>query len=309
MFIIINPFAAGSTALTKWKILENSLPLDKHSCSMHFMNGKTSFSQLIQNALTNGQREFIAAGGDGTVNFLLNSLLKYSKPGIQRDIKIGAIGIGSSNDFHKPFNGLERDQIPVKINFEKTKLRDVGFLKFINDKKSIIKYFLINASIGLTAEANHLFNKPDRVLKRLKKGSTASAIYYAALKTIFLYRNLNAELECNIKGRIKTKITNMGIVKSPYFSGDLCYNSPMNLGNGFYDIHLCEDLSKVNSLFLLWALEYNKLEKISKLKSWKTNQILVSADKFFTVEYDGETIKTKSVEFGILKKQIKVCVS
>ena len=309
MLIIINPFAAGSTALTKWKILENSLPFNKHSCNMHFMNGKKPSHQLIQNALNNGEREFVAAGGDGTVNYLLNSLLKYSKSDIQKDIKIGAIGIGSSNDFHKPFNGLERNQIPIKINFEEAKLRDVGYLKFTNDEKSIIKYFLINASIGLTADANNLFNNPDKILRRLKKSNTAAAIYYTAIKTIFMYRNLNAEIDCNIKGKIKTKITNLGIVKSPYFSGDLRYNSSMNLGNGFCDIHLCEDLSKVNSLFLLWALGHNKLEKVSKLRSWKTNQFSVSADKSFTVEYDGETIKTKSVEFGILKKQIKVCVS
>ena len=276
---------------------------------MHFMNGKKPSHQLIQNALNNGEREFVAAGGDGTVNYLLNSLLKYSKSDIQKDIKIGAIGIGSSNDFHKPFNGLKRNHIPVKINFEEAKLRDVGYLKFTNDEKSITKYFLINASIGLTAEANNLFNNPDRVLRKLKKSSTASAIYYAALKTIFLYRNLNTEIECNIKGKIKTKITNMGIVKSPHFSGDLCYNSSINFGNGFFDVHLCEDLSKVSSLHLLWALEHSKLKKVSKLRSWKTNQISVSTDKSFTVEYDGETIKTKSVIFGILKKQIKVCVS
>lgn len=309
MLIIINPYSAGSTALKKWKKLECSLPLNKHSCRMHFMNGKTSFSQTIQNALNIGEREFVAAGGDGTVNYLLNSLLNYSKSYSQKDIKIGAIGIGSSNDFHKPFNGLERNQIPVKINFEEAKFRDVSYLKFINGGKSITKYFLINASIGLTAEANNLFNNPDSVLRRLKKSNTAFAIYYAALKTIFLYHNINAEIDCSIQGKIKTYITNMGIVKSPYFSGDLRYNTSINYGNGLFDVHLSENISKGNSLYLLWALGHNKLENVSKLKSWRTNNIHISAEKPFTVEYDGETIKTKSVEFGILKKQIKVCVS
>jgi len=309
MFIIINPFAAGSTAFTKWKILENTLPFDKHSCSMHFMNGNTSFPKLIQNALNYGERKFIAAGGDGTVNFLLNSLLKYSKPGIQRDIKIGAIGIGSSNDFHKPINGIDRNQIPIKINFTEAEHRDVGYLKYKNNGKSITKYFLINASIGLTAEANNLFNNPDSILKKLKKSSTSSAIYYAALKTIFMYRNPSVEIDCSIRGKIKTNITNMGIVKSPYFSGDLYYDSPINFRNGLFDIHLCEGLSKTETLFLLWALGHNKLEKVRKLRSWKTNEISIATNKHFTVEFDGETVKTKTVEFGILKKQIKVCVS
>jgi len=309
MLIIINPFAAEYTALIKWKILENSLFFDKHSCKMHFVNGKKPSHQIIKKALNNGEREFIAAGGDGTVNYLLNSLIKYSKFEIQREIKIGAIGIGSSNDFHKPFTSLKRDQIPIKINFEEAKLRDVGYLKFTNDEKSITKYFLINASIGLTADANNLFNNPDKILRRLKQNNTALSIYYAALKTILSYRNLSAELDCNIKGKSKTKITNLGIVKSPYFSGDLRYNSSINFDNGFIDVHLCENLSKANSLFLLWALGHNKLNKVSKLKSWKTNQFSVSADKPFTVEYDGETIKTKAVEFGILKKQINVCIS
>lgn len=49
----------------------------------------------------------IAVGGDGTVNLLAQALLESVE---WREISLGALGTGSSNDFHKPrrkrFHGL-----------------------------------------------------------------------------------------------------------------------------------------------------------------------------------------------------------
>ena len=80
--------------------------------------------------------------------------------------------------------------IPCKFNFTSAEDRDVGILTFIDSQEQKQqKYWLINASIGITAEANLFFNTPDFVLNYLKKTITNSAILYAALRTIAFYRN------------------------------------------------------------------------------------------------------------------------
>src|SRR3954453_1883045 len=71
----------------------------------------------------------ISAGGDGTVNHLVNTVMKSSDISIDA-ISIGAIGLGSSNDFLKPFNH-KINNIPVRINYRgPALLHDVGLFRY-----------------------------------------------------------------------------------------------------------------------------------------------------------------------------------
>jgi len=310
MLVIVNSSAAGGTALSKWNNIKAIVFPKDSSCNANIINGDLSFArQLIIESIRKGEKEFVAAGGDGTINFLLNSLFRSQQFCNLKKIKIGAIGIGSSNDFHKPFSNNEKHFIPVKINFSEAKLRDVGVITYCINDKTITKYFLINASIGLTAEANKFFNSPDRILKLLKKRHTLSAIYYTALKTILLHHNIKVNINSNAHGKIESQLTNIGIIKNPFFSGDLSYDSPIEYNNGYFHVHCCNNFSKLDSLYLLWALANKKFHAVKKARSWVMNETNISGEKFFTVEFDGETIETNSVKFRILHEQIKVCTS
>ncbi len=133
---------------------------------------------LYLKSFNKGNTDFIIAGGDGSINYFLNHLINLVEPDILKQIKIGAVGIGSSNDFHKPFQSKNIvEKIPYKLNFKDAVERDVGCLLYEKDGKALKKYFLINASLGITAEGNNFFNNPDFILRFLKKISTQSAIY------------------------------------------------------------------------------------------------------------------------------------
>jgi len=71
---------------------------------------------------------------------------------------------------------------------------------------------------------------------------------------------------------------------------------------------LAENLSKVKALSLLWKLG-NRKPLNDLVKTWTTDEIAISSDQSFCVEFDGETITASSVLFGILPKKIMVCGS
>ena len=59
-------------------------------------------------ALARGTRVFIAAGGDGTAHALLNALVDApGRPPLDA-LALGAVGLGSSNDLHKPVRHAHR---------------------------------------------------------------------------------------------------------------------------------------------------------------------------------------------------------
>jgi diacylglycerol kinase (ATP) len=308
MLVFINPKSCGGSALKKWQAVKPRLSQNINCADIFFLNGSIPMRSYIKAALCNGETEFISAGGDGTLNLLINSIIQYSSVEQLNNIKVGAIGIGSSNDFYKPVKKCEKiNNIPVRIDFDKAEPRDVGKITFENDGIIISKYFLINSSIGITADANYFFNNPDRILASLKRKNTQSAILYAAGKNLFKYRNFDADIFSAETGIMKVKITNLGIIKNPNFSGNLSYGYNADYKNGLFNIHLCYEMNLQDRIELFWSLNNSSLKKVRKINSWSTKNISVKSDDKFSVEFDGEVITTKSVQFSVLPKLLRVC--
>ena len=306
MLILLNDKSCGGNAANKWQTFTKNYDLKK---SRVIRAEEVNDGEILSSALLNGETDFVAAGGDGTINFLLNKLMCLANESRIHNLRLGAIGLGSSNDFHKPYNELNLiDNIPYKLNFNKSELRDVGELSFLFNGNRVTRYFIINASIGITAEGNYLFNNPDKILNYLKKLNANGAILYSALKTIFGYRDFEAQIRRDNFRSTKVNITNLNIIKSPNVSGDLSYGYPAVYNDGKMNIHLAHNMNKFEIISLFLALQKGRIENIAKLESFPAKEIELTSDKVFNLEYDGEVVKTNSVLFSIKKEWIKICV-
>jgi diacylglycerol kinase (ATP) len=308
MVVLVNKNSGGGTALEKWSSIYKPLGLNG-STESFFIGVNGSTDKLILDSIKKGKTDFVIAGGDGSINYFLNRCIQLLKPDKLKQIKIGAIGIGSSNDFHKPFQVQNIIQsIPYKINFNESVKRDVGCIQYQSEGKILKKYFLINASIGITAEGNNFFNNPDFILQYLKKINTQTAIFYTILKNIFIYKNFKIKMEVNNESFI-ANISNLGILKSPYFTGKLRFQSDPLFNNGLFDVHLYDSLSKIKLLKLFYNLSKGKSDNSLNKKFWRANRIKISSETEFAVEFDGEVITTKYAEFSVIPELIKVCIN
>jgi diacylglycerol kinase (ATP) len=308
MIIFLNKNSAGGTALKKWNSIYRDLKLNG-STETFIVGANDLTDKFILDSIKKGKTDFVIAGGDGSINYFLNCVMSSVGPDILNQIKIGAVGIGSSNDFHKPFHPKNTiGNIPYKINFKDAVQRDVGCIQYKSEGKISKKYFLINASLGIIAEGNNLFNHPDFILRYLKKLNTQSAITYAIIKNIFTYKNFKVTIGGSNES-FTANISNLGILKSPFFTGKLRYQSDPLPDNGLFDVHLYESLSKVKLLKLFYNLSKGKSDISLNKKFWRTNRIKISSEKEFAVEFDGEVITAKSAEFSVIPELIKVCIN
>lgn len=309
MFLLLNIRANAGNALKKWDRIKNSLPIVEFEAG-YKVDKNSNKNTHISKAILKGERKFIAAGGDGTINYLLNEILANPTKKLIDDIQIGAIGLGSSNDFHKPLNSTKLiNGIPCKIDFNTSAERDVGCITYISNGFRMNKYFLIKASIGITAEANYFFNHPDFILKFFKRMNTGTAIIYSALHTIMKYNNIELNLiDSNNCGKI-FKVANLAISKSPYISGKIKLGYEPNYTNGLLNIHLLSNTSKFELITILHQLNRNKANANNIFNSSQSSSILIGAEKPFKVEFDGEVITTRCARFSILNKRIRVCTN
>jgi diacylglycerol kinase (ATP) len=310
MNVIINKYAAGGTAEKKWELIKDLINQRFDNINLIDVQNQIGLANVIKEAIVEENKDFIIAGGDGTINLFLNKAIEIVGEKTIKLFRFGAIGIGSSNDFHKPFQADSTILgIPIKTNFKDSQLRDVGIIRYKSGLETLQKYFLLNASIGVTAEANNLFNHPDRILYFLKKRFTSLAILYAALRTIFTYKNSEVKISSDSTGRYSLPISNLSITKSPHFSGDLCYPNEADYQNGLYDIYLAHSMNKYDLIKLLTSLGKKTFPENKKTKHSRTSKIIISSKANFLIEFDGETITTNYAEFSILKEYLKICIN
>ena len=165
MLIFLNPAAGGGRALDRWDGIAPRLA-SLNGIQLHLLDGQADGLQVLIDAVQRGETEIVAAGGDGTVNAVLTMLMQPALRDNPGRLTFGAIGLGSSNDFHKPATDTVED-CPCKLDFAHARLRDVGMLTAEVNGTRVYRYFISNASIGATADANREFNEPDRLLDQL----------------------------------------------------------------------------------------------------------------------------------------------
>ena len=291
--------------MKKWHKVLSTLADSRVLSAIHTMNGIADTERPLLDALRAGETEFVAAGGDGTVNYMLNLLLDNATPQERTRLALGGIGLGSSNDFYKPVT--PSISVPTRINFESARPRDVGKITFEVNGIPRTRYFLTNASAGVTASANYLFNNPDTVLKALKALSTPAAIMYAAMKTIGRHRNIEAQVQMPYSGPCNVNLTNLAILKNPNVSGNFRFPVEAYYDDGRFTVCLFHNMNRRDLLHALNHLRGKGRMEEKKAVIWLADLLTVNAAQPFAVEFDGEVVSTTSARFEVLPRFLKVC--
>jgi len=308
MRLFLNPNAGYSTALQKWQRISDSVEerLDR-SIEVETASSEEECVERVREAIRAGETGFLAGGGDGTVNLLLNTIMNEAPdPG---EITLGAIGLGTSNDFHKPFSGEAMIRgIPLRTDFVNARPVDVIRMECRNgSSEPVTRYCLCNASIGITAEANSLYSSRPLLIRALKRFSVNAAITAVALKTLFTYNNLPVLITGDDRWSEACKATNLGIIKNPHFAGNFRYDTPVAPDDGRFVVNLSHDLSLIQRILLLIRLQRGRFLGSPNTRSEEATRLTVSAKETFAVEMDGELEFTRSAEFTLLPKAIRCC--
>ncbi len=302
--LLINYSANNNYARKKWRRIKEKVlkQIPKNTILIPYevpFNMNQCLKKLINDE---GINYIISAGGDGSVNYILNNLIRITGRN-SRNYCLGAIGLGTSNDFLKPFSSYIGG-IPVKINADFTNLTDVGRVIYLDEKSEIqSRYFIVNANLGITADANVLFNNGDFFIRHLKTRFPGLAIVYTAIKTIINYKN--KEIILKDEGRKQLiKVANVSITKNPYISGSFHYDQGPGMTSGNLGFHCTGDMTKMEIIKTLYDLSRGKYTGIPKRSTSFVNKVDLSSMGILALETDGEVQMGKSFSFTTVPKSL-----
>jgi len=315
--VVLNPTAHGGRARALWSWVEPEVASYSRP-EVVCTDPAGHWTDTVHRARESGVRLFLAAGGDGTVNALVNALSTgdpsdgAAVEGASREpITLGAIGLGSSNDFHKPV-GHRMGDVPLRVDPRHTRSRDVGLARYRDPEGQVqTRRFVISASMGLTAEANALFNGRGRTIRWLKRKSTDSAILYAALCTIAKHQSFPAELciEGGDGRRMSVQLTSLSVMKTPFLSGWLRFDTPVEPDDGHFAVNLCDDLSRLDILRVLRELSRGRFLACRRAgtEHFRAAKLTVRASHPVALELDGEVVRATEVTFEMSSQQLRCC--
>lgn len=308
--VIVNLAANQGSAERRWGIikpeLQCMLPEDTEYILYHppYLLGES----LKHHIREKGCNCVISAGGDGTINLILNLLMNLQGVETQK-IHLGGIGLGSSNDFLKPYKTVVKD-IPCRIRPDKSLPADIGKVRFSGSTgKEVTRYFIVNASLGVTAEANRIFNRGDQPIGLLKPRMVDLAILYTAVKTILTYRNIPVALriESVVKGNIEEErvlLSNLAVLKNPHVSGRFVYDQDISMDDAQLGLNYCCGMSRWQLLNVLWDLSKGRFSGKPGRHSMKVRKVEVSPDAFIPLEMDGEVVEANDIRFSLAENRI-----
>jgi diacylglycerol kinase (ATP) len=302
-YFIINPHCRQGNGFARWKEIRSQLLPKYQPCFEIISHNLADLSnQLIPLINSDDSLVFISAGGDGSLHQLCNLLLSSGK---SHQHMVGAIGLGSSNDFLKPFR-QQLNGIPIMINANLPPVfHDAGKIIYTDTGGKIReKFFMINSSFGVTARGNWYFNNPDWFLKQLKRKHTSSAILYTSIKTILTHRNNWVNIACQGQSEF-VLMSNINILKKKFISGNLHYPQDIQLCDGQLGFHICQDLKKTDLVKTLLDLEKGIFKEDKNKRSSKLDAFELTSSTPIVIEYDGETDFTTHAKYSVIPNAIQ----
>jgi diacylglycerol kinase (ATP) len=306
--VLVNPAAHSGKALVRYRKMENALQA-RYPHQPVFTESADSARKAVLNAAESGAQLIAAAGGDGMVNLVLNALMDPLTNRARFSVTLGAIGLGSSNDFHKPrAESHDIGGVPVALGLETASWVDLGRADWVLPSgETGATYFLLNASMGATAKGNWRYNQPSGLLALFKRVSVDLAIQWATFETIAQFANVPARLVIDGQAQGMLDISNLGVIKRPFFCGNMRYDTPVTRDDGLFDINLCSEMKRLEFIQAVMKIEKGQFLGLPKTRHWRGQEVQVVPLAPAALELDGEVIEVSEVTFSVVPRALRVC--
>lgn len=309
MLVLMNPRCNGGGAGKRWPAVRAAVQRVRPDAQFAEPDSAADAERVVAAGVAAGHDAIVAAGGDGTVNLALNVLMDPARdrpraPGVA----LGAIGLGSSNDFHKPNVGRRLlAGAPARVDVAGATAVDVGKATIqLPGGGRLVRYFLLNASMGMVADGNNAFNTGGGLVKWLKPRNVDLAIAVCAAQVVATLRLPQVTI-CSSDWHYDGPVANVGVLKSVYFAGGMHYDTTVADDDGQFDVNIWRAAGRLAICRLVFGLYRGHFLASPLAISHRCDAVELVPRSPCALELDGEIVVAQAARLDVIRAPLKVC--
>lgn len=238
---------------------------------------------LAQRAVQQGVETIVAAGGDGTVNEVVNGLAGA-------DVRFGILPVGTMNVF--------ATELGISSNLSKAwEVIEAGNCRSIDLAKANEEYFVQLGGVGLDAEVVQS-TTPD------SKKTLGPLSYLITLAQVVARKPPEILLEPVDGPARKGRFVLVG--NGRLYGGPFVLFKDARIDDGMLDVLVFENQSHWDILRYVQAIAFGNHSELPDVQYFQTRGLRLSCEEYVPVELDGELCGHLPYEFGFSNRKLSV---
>jgi diacylglycerol kinase family enzyme len=304
--IIVNPASGNGRGGKTWEKQLSGLRKAGLHPDILISERHGHVEQLVENAVVNGHRKLASFGGDGTLNAMVNGVMRqqHCRP---EELLLAHLSCGTGDDWCKTF---KVPQDPIKwvqmLQRDLVYPHDVGVADVQRDGKHHRHYFV---NIVGMAYDSHVVKVIDD--KRLKGGLIQGKMLYDYVVAGELLFYKKPELELRHDGKVERQtVFNMAISICRYNGGGMLPTPYADPSDGKLDVTVFGHMPLWMTLRDLPKLKKGTFFGNPNIRWFRTEALEVDGTAGpDLVEADGESIGQSPARFTVMKQALRFVVN
>ncbi|HEV2953632.1 MAG TPA: diacylglycerol kinase family protein, partial [Candidatus Dormibacteraeota bacterium] len=284
ILIIVNPASSGGRTGRRWDAMAGRLKAAGVDFQAVLTTRPNEATEIARAAVLEGRGLVAAAGGDGTLNEVVNGFFDGSER-IPSRTGLGLIPLGTGGDFRRTFHlGDDPDLVAAVLSGSQRQTVDVGRATFAGHSGGVqVRHFINIADAGIGGEIVHRVNHGLRVFNGPLTFLTASVLVGLGWK--------NKPVRLVVDGEVQDlKAQQVIVANCRYFGGGMMVAPTASPDDGWLDLVVVGDLGTLaGAAFLAQVRNGSHLKSGSSIVTHRlVKRVEVSSPEPVRIDLDGE---------------------
>jgi diacylglycerol kinase (ATP) len=294
---IVNPSSGLAGSRHNWGGIEAALRSAQVPLEVVRTGEPHEGESIARREVQQGRRRLIAAGGDGSVNDVLNGVMTAGLPDT-RVVTLAVAPTGTGNDWARSLGiGRSPAQVVAAITACRTMLHDVGIVDYPGSGRRR-RWFINVAGAGYDAYMTARLPRP-----------IPSALTYlrVAIGGLVSYRAPRFRVDAD--GTRADGPMLLVFAANARFCGNRMHVAPVaRMDDGLLDVVMVQELGLLAVLPKLLKLYRGTILGDPAVRHVRAARVRIEADPQAGVQIDGQLAGSTPAEFSLLEKALRVVV-
>jgi diacylglycerol kinase (ATP) len=294
--LIVNPVSGTDTGSEQLPLINARLRQHVGLMDIVMTSGEGDATVAAADAARHGYDRIYVAGGDGTLNEVLNGVA--SIPGRAGEIELGILPLGTGNDFARALGFPEAIETVLDIHARSTPAPvDVGVLNG--------RYFLNVSGGGFIAAVS------DAVDTELKSIAGKLAYLIGGVQVLLTHEPVGTTVKWadgQASGTLELALHAFAVCNAQQIGGGRLIAPEAVIDDGLLDVCLIEAMPTVEFIALLRRVSSGDHVDDDRVHYFRARDVDLRFDRLIKVNTDGQVLEADSCEYRVLPRAARVLI-